>query len=264
MNRTAGYQPDSTCPIGVFDSGVGGISVLAALRRELPCEDFLYFGDTAHAPYGTKNPEEVLQFSREIMDRLMQKRIKCLVIACNTASAVAAKELREETDLPIIAMEPALKPASLLRHGGKVLVLATPMTLRLPKFQRLYALYGEGAVPVPCPGLMEKVETADDDGARAYLEKILTAHRMDQVDAIVLGCTHYSFLRPLIRKMLPENVPVLDGNAGTARQTGHVLSERSLLRDEAREGTIEFLTSGNPETVLPQMHMLWERAQHLV
>ena len=95
MNRTAGYQPDSTCPIGVFDSGVGGISVLAALRRELPCEDFLYFGDTAHAPYGTKNPEEVLQFSREIMDRLMQKRIKCLVIACNTASAVAAKELRE-------------------------------------------------------------------------------------------------------------------------------------------------------------------------
>ena len=160
-------------PVGVFDSGVGGIGTLSALRRELPQEDFLYFGDTLHAPYGTKPREEVMACVTRVMTHLLLNHVKAVVIACNTATAVAAKELRETYDLPILGMEPALKPAHALRHGGRILVLATPMTLRLEKFQQLYARYGEGAIPLPCPGLMELVEQEANEQARRYLLELL-------------------------------------------------------------------------------------------
>lgn len=183
-------------PVGVFDSGVGGIGTLSALRRELPQEDFLYFGDTLHAPYGTKPREEVMACVTRVMTHLLSNHVKAVVIACNTATAVAAKELRETYDLPILGMEPALKPAHALRHGGSILVLATPMTLRLEKFQQLYARYGEGAIPLPCPGLMELVEQEANEQARRYLLELLHPYDLRTVDAVVLGCTHYVFLRP--------------------------------------------------------------------
>ena len=134
-------MPDRFSPIGVFDSGVGGISVLGELRRTLPREDFLYFGDNLHAPYGTKPEQEVLGYVRSVMDYLIAQDVKAVVIACNTATSGAAAQLRSELPLPIIGMEPALKPAAEQRRGGQILVLATPMTLRLPKFQALYAGY---------------------------------------------------------------------------------------------------------------------------
>ena len=249
--------------IGVFDSGVGGIGTLAEMTRLMPHERFLFYGDTAHAPYGTKSREEVLGYVREIMARMLTRDVKAVAIACNTATSVAAAELRAEYDLPIIGIEPALKPAHELRHGGSILVLATPMTLRLDKFQRLMSQYGEGAVPLPCPGLMELVEREAFGQAKRYLEEHFSPYDLSRVDAVVLGCTHYVFLRPVLSEILPESVRVLDGNLGTARQLRRVLESRGMLR-EAGEGSVAFETSGDPHTVLPQMQRLMRRAREIM
>ena len=252
-----------TRPVGVFDSGVGGISTLGALIRELPEERFLYYGDTANAPYGTKEPEEVLRCVRAVVDRLLAMDVKALVIACNTATSVAAAALRAELALPIVAMEPALKPAHTMRHGGTVLVLATPVTLRLAKFQRLMELYGEGAEPVPCPGLMELVEREAWTEAEAYLRELLARYRDTQLDAVVLGCTHYSFLKPVLRGLLPAQTAVLDGNAGTARQLRRVLTERGLLAPEGSVREVGLLSS-SPDPAQPAlMRRLLETAGSL-
>lgn len=246
---------DCNSPIGVFDSGVGGISVLGELERTLPHENFLYFGDTLHAPYGTKPETEVLTYVRGVVDELIHRQVKAIVIACNTATSVAAATLRAELDLPIIGMEPALKPAAEQRQGGQILVLATPVTLRLPKFQALMARYGEGAEPLPCPGLMDLVEQERFDQAEIYLKERLSAYNADQLDAVVLGCTHYVFLRPILTRMLPKRTLILDGNAGTARQLARVLNSRGLLRTEGA-GSIQLETSGNPSVIRPQMERL--------
>ena len=244
--------------IGVFDSGVGGIGTLAALMRELPQERFLFYGDTANAPYGTKSREDCMGCIERVVAHLLAEDVKAIVIACNTATAVAAKELRARHALPIVGIEPALKPAHELRRSGSILVLATPMTLRLEKFRALYERYGEGAIPLPCPGLMELVEREDDAAAREYLLRLLAPYDLNGVDAIVLGCTHYVFLRLILADILPETVQVLDGNAGTARQLRRVLTERGLLAQG--EGSVTLETSGDPETVLPVMRRLLERA----
>ncbi|MGN1019968.1 MAG: glutamate racemase [Aristaeellaceae bacterium] len=249
----------ATDPVGVFDSGVGGISVLAELRRVLPKEDFHFYGDTAHAPYGTRRPEEVMGFVRGVMAHLEQSGVKAVVIACNTATSVAAEELRRSCAMPIIGMEPALKPAHELRHGGQILVLATPMTLRLPKFQRLMERYGEGVEPLPCPGLMDLVEQEDFAQARRYLQEHFAPFDMGRVDAVVLGCTHYSFLRPVLRELLPASVPVLDGNQGTARQLARVLAAQGLL-NPGGAGSITLETSGDPAVAIPVMERLLARA----
>lgn len=245
-------------PIGVFDSGVGGIGTLAALRRELPQERFLFYGDTANAPYGTKSREEVMTCVSRIMDHLLENNVKAVVIACNTATAVAAAELRAKYELPIIGIEPALKPAHEMRREGSILVLATPMTLKLEKFRALYERYGEGAIPLPCPGLMELVEREADDEARRYLLELFAPYDLTKVDAVVLGCTHYVFLRPILKEILPENVSVLDGNLGTARQLRRVLIQRDLLADG--QGSVHLETSGDPAKVLPVMERLLGRA----
>ncbi|MBR4081029.1 MAG: glutamate racemase [Clostridia bacterium] len=246
---------DRNSPVGVFDSGVGGVSVLGQLVRMLPRERFIYMGDTAHAPYGTKPPEEVLGYVRGVMDDLIARDVKAVVIACNTATSVAAATLRAEMTLPIIGMEPALKPAAMVRRKGLILVLATPMTLCLPKFDALMARYGEGAVRLPCPGLMELVEREAFDEAEVYLREHLAAFDLNEVDAIVLGCTHYVFLRPVLQRILPPHVQVMDGNEGTARQLGRVLQQHGLQRLEG-EGGVELHTSGDETVYIPQMQRL--------
>ena len=249
---------DRNSPIGVFDSGVGGIGTLAALRRELPQERFLFYGDTANAPYGTKSREEVMGCINRIMEHLLAQDVKAVVIACNTATAVAAAELRAKYTLPIIGIEPALKPAHEMRRDGSILVLATPMTLKLEKFRALYERYGEGAIPLPCPGLMELVEREADDEARRYLLELFSPYDLTKVDAVVLGCTHYVFLRQVLKDILPDTVSVLDGNAGTARQLRRVLTANDLLADG--QGRITLETSGDPAKVLPVMQRLLGRA----
>ena len=233
-------------PVGVFDSGVGGISTLREMIRELPDERFLYYGDMANAPYGVKSTDEVVACVRKVVDHLLTRDIKALVIACNTATGAAAAVLRKELPVPVIGMEPALKPASLVRKNGSVLVLATPLTLRQEKFTNLMKLYGEGAVKVPCPGLMELVEADDVPGAKRYMEELFTRYPPEQVDAVVLGCTHYVFLKGLIRDLLPERIAITDGNAGTARQLKRVLAKNGLLNPEG-PGSVTLETSGTPE-----------------
>ena len=178
-------------PVGLLDSGLGGISVLGEALRQLPNEDYVYYGDTANAPYGDKTPEEVLGLVHQAVERLIELRCKAIVIACNTATSVSAGKLRQELALPIIGMEPALKPASLLPGEGKILVMATRVTLALPKFQALMAQYGRDAVPVPCPGLMECVERGELEGPQvtALLRQLLGPWLSQPVKAVVLGCT---------------------------------------------------------------------------
>lgn len=244
-------------PIGVFDSGVGGISTLQDMIRELPKERFIYYGDMANAPYGTKTTEEVISCVREVVDRLTEQKIKALVIACNTATGAAAATLRQELSIPVIGMEPALKPASEIRKNGNVLVLATPLTLQQEKFVNLMQRYGEGAVKVPCPGLMELVEQDDGEGALRYLKELFAGFRMDEVDAVVLGCTHYVFLKEMIRELLPAQVAITDGNAGTARQLRRVLERNGLLNSEGPGGTV--LETSGTDRDLTLMKKLLER-----
>ena len=235
-------------PIGVFDSGIGGISTLKEMIRELPREHFIYYGDTANAPYGTKSTKEVIACVRNVVGHLREKDIKALVIACNTATGAAAATLRRELTIPVIGMEPALKPASEKREGGSILVMATPLTLQMEKFNLLMSKYGEGAVRVPCPGLMELVEKDDEEAARQYLKKVFERYPADRVDAVVLGCTHYVFLKDMIRDLLPDRITITDGNAGTARQLKRVLARENLLNEDG-PGSIELESSGSAKDI---------------
>ena len=236
-------------PIGMFDSGVGGISVLREAVRQLPHERFLFFGDTKNAPYGTKTKEEVLSLSRCIVEKLLERGCKAIVIACNTATSAAAATLRAEyADIPIIAMEPALKPASLLHQDGVVLSLATPGTIAGEKYAHLYALYGEGVISLPCGGLMEFAERGELDSPAldAYLSSLFQPYIHGKVEAVVLGCTHYVFLKRAIGRFFPS-VPLIDGNEGTVRQLGRRLTEMDLLAPADQKGGTELLSSGGKE-----------------
>lgn len=247
-------------PIGLLDSGLGGIGVLGEALRQLPNEDYVYYGDTANAPYGDKAPEEVLGLVHQAVERLIELRCKAIVIACNTATSVSAGKLRQELDLPIIGMEPALKPASQLPGGGKILVMATRVTLALPKFQTLMAQYGRDAVPVPCPGLMECVERGELEGPKvtALLRQLLGPWLSQPVKAVVLGCTHYPFLRKTIAALFPAGTPLIDGNAGSVRQLRRRLEEQNLLSDRQEPGRITFLSSSEDPSVLQRMQTMLE------
>lgn len=244
--------------IGVFDSGVGGVSVLRALAEHLPGERFLYYGDNKNAPYGTRTEEEIRRLTMDAAEFLVQKGIKALVVACNTATSAAIVPLRARyTNMPVVGIEPALKPASRYYEEGDVLVFATPATLRQSKFQHLYELYGQHARVVPCPGLMEFVERDElhSEALDDYLRQLLQPFRGERISAAVLGCTHYSFLRTAIGKALP-GVSLLDGNDGTARRLKFLLTEGNLLR-KAEKGEVTFLTSGDQSVYLPLMERLF-------
>ncbi len=247
-------------PVGLLDSGLGGISVLGEALRQLPNEDYVYYGDTANAPYGDKAPEEVLGLVHQAVERLIELRCKAIVIACNTATSVSAGKLRQELALPIIGMEPALKPASLLPGEGKILVMATRVTLALPKFQALMAQYGRDAVPVPCPGLMECVERGELEGPQvtALLRQLLGPWLSQPVKAVVLGCTHYPFLRKAIAALFPEGTPLIDGNAGSVRQLRRRLEEEGLLSNRQEPGRVTFLSSSEEPSVLQRMQTMLE------
>lgn len=235
-------------PVGVFDSGIGGISALREMKRILPNETFIYYGDIFHAPYGTKTTEEVVACVNNVVHGLILQKIKALVIACNTATGAAAETLRRNLDIPVIGMEPALKPASEIRGEGMILVLATPLTLQQEKFTRLMEKYGKGAVKVPCVGLMEMVENEDWERAGQFLEGVFSGFDMNQVDAIVLGCTHYVFLKELIRSMVPDRIAITEGSEGTARQLKRVL-QRGNLMNEQGPGRVILQTSGTEKDI---------------
>lgn len=243
-------------PIGIFDSGMGGLSVLRELMAIMPCEDYIYYGDNKNAPYGVKGEAEILRLTRSAIDLLYESNIKALVIACNTATSAAAAALRAEAIIPIVGMEPALKSAALSGLDGAILVMATPLTLYQEKFGLLMSKYGQNAIPVPCKGLMEFVERGDRDSAALndYLHALFEPYRNVKLAGVVLGCTHYIFIKDAIARALP-GVPQFDGNAGTARRLKSLLEERGALRMEG-EGGATLMTSGDTRTVLPLMKAL--------
>ncbi len=234
---------DKEHPIGVLDSGLGGVSVLRALREVLPKENYLYFGDSANAPYGVKTEEEILNLSLKAAEKLIVQGVKALVIACNTITGVAATVLREKYGkLIVVGTEPAVKPAVAAKPRGTVMVMATTVTLEGERFQALLRRWrGEATIiECPCPGLMEFVEQGEisSPALRDYLtEKIESCGGWD-ADSVVLGCTHYPFVQEMIRKIMGPHARFFDGALGIARQTERRLAAEYLLSDRKAPGTI--------------------------
>lgn len=245
--------------IGFFDSGVGGISVLHMARRLMPNEHYLFFGDNLNAPYGPRPLEEIRALSAAGIGRLLDRKVKAIVIACNTATSAYAEIVRaEHPELPIVGMEPALKPAHFARHGGHVLALATEATLNLEKFKRLKALYGDDVITVAGHGLVELVESGNSrtPQAEALLESLLGPYTSRQIDAIVLGCTHYPFLREPIQRMFPQAM-IFDGLEGTVMRLKSLLDGSGLRSDDA-PGTVEYQSSAGPEAVALMRRLMRE------
>ena len=220
--------------IAVFDSGLGGISVLRELMQLMPEEQYIYFGDSANAPYGTRTTEEVRVLTMNAAGMLYERGIKALVVACNTATAAAIEQLRQEyPHIVVIGIEPALKMATDRFPRGHVGIMATNVTLREEKLEHLVGRFPDVRVErIPAPGLVELVEQgkAESEEAEALVAQILAPY-VGQLDAIVLGCTHYPFVREAVRKALGDGVVIVDGGAGTARHTKRCLEERGWLRE---------------------------------
>ena len=221
--------------IGVFDSGVGGISVLRHLRKLLPNEQFLYYGDSANAPYGHRTTAQVQALTLAAAEKMMEFGLKALVVACNTATAAAIQALRQTyPELIVIGIEPALKPAADQFPTGRIGVMATAVTLREEKFDALLHRCGDAAsiTKIPAPGLVELVEAgkADAPETEALLSDLLSPYA-GKLDALVLGCTHYPFAVAAIRKVLGPRVVLIDGGEGTARETKRRLEQAGLLHN---------------------------------
>ena len=245
--------------IAVFDSGVGGISVLRHLLRRLPGERFLYYGDSANAPYGSRTTEEVRQLTLAAAEKLTKEYgIKALVIACNTATAAAVKHVREQyPSLIVIGIEPALKVAADNFPGGRIGVMATEVTLREEKFDLLLHRFDEECTitKIPAPGLVQLIEAGkvDTEETEALLRQILKDH-IGNLDALVLGCTHYPFASKAISRVLGEQVRLLEGGDGTARETKRRLAEAGLLEEGA--GEVRILNSAANENMI---RLSWQR-----
>lgn len=248
-------------PVGVFDSGVGGLSVLREIRALLPRESLLYVADSGHVPYGEKSADFIRERSHHIAEFLLGQGAKALVLACNTATVAAVADLRERyPELPIVGMEPAVKPAAAATRSGVVGVLATTGTLKSAKFAALLDRFA-GDVRVitqPCPGLVERIEAGDLQGPQTrellmeYVEPLLA----EGCDTLILGCTHYPFLRPLLHQLVPDSVSLIDTGAAVARQLQRLLEVRGLLEEGAVE-PCRFWSSGNPEAMQETLPTLW-------
>ena len=244
--------------IAVFDSGVGGLSVLRELIKQMPRENYLYYGDSLHAPYGSRTTQQVRQLTMDAAQMLMQRNVKALVVACNTATAAAVKDLRAAyPDRIIIGIEPALKVAADRFPGGNIGVMATPVTLREEKFhQQLERFAGVTVHTIAVPDLVTLVEQGhtDDEQVEALLRPVLAPYA-GKLDAVVLGCTHYPFAAKVISKLLGEHTEVLDGGEGTARETCRRLTLAGLLNPG--EGSVQIENSTNdPEKIRLSMALL--------
>ena len=239
----------------MFDSGLGGLSILQALRAELPAEDFVYVADSGHAPYGERDAAHVIERSLAITRHLLTThRIKALVVACNTATAAVTHLLREQyPQLPIVGVEPALKPATQQSRTGRVGVMATRSTLESQKFRSLLATLQAQAdfIMQPCDGLADAIERHDAPEIEALCDRYTRAigqfgSKPGEIDTLVLGCTHYPFASPRLRALLGPDVQLLETGAPVARQTRRLLQERGLLQENPAP-RLRFYTTGHPE-----------------
>lgn len=268
-------------PIGVFDSGVGGLSVLRHVRAMLPGEDLLYVADSAHAPYGDKSAQFIEARAVAIAEFLVARDAKALVVACNTATAAAIAALRQRFDLPIVGMEPAVKPAAEATRSGVIGVLATSGTLDSGKFAELVRRFGSQArvIVQPCPGLVEQVELGDLAGplTRRLLEGFVAPLLDAGADTLVLGCTHFPFLEPLLRELVGGEVAIIESGAAVARQlvrrlaeadfspgiapaSGHESSLKQLFLSARPQATERFFSSGEPAQLQALLPRLWGSA----
>jgi glutamate racemase len=248
--------------IGVFDSGVGGLSVLRAIHAALPHEHLVYVADSGHAPYGDQSEAHITQRTLTVGSWLAEQGLKGITIACNTATVVAAKTLREQTHLPVVAIEPAIKPAVALTRSGVVGVLATRQTVQSASVARLVALYGadKRILLQGCPGLVEQVERADLHSAEteALLRQFIKPLIEQGTDILVLGCTHYPFLSDMIQRVAGEGVTLLDPAEAVARELARRLAESGSLSRSSQQGRIHFFTSGDVAQAQAVMTHLWD------
>lgn len=263
-------QPVDTSPsvlpfqnaIGVFDSGVGGLSVLRAIRAALPHEHLVYVADSGHAPYGDQSEAHITQRTLTVGNWLVEQGVKAITIACNTATVVAAKSLREHTRVPVVAIEPAIKPAVAMTRSGVVGVLATRQTVQSASVARLVELFGadKRVLLQGCPGLVEQVERADlhSPATEALLRQFITPLLEQGSDTLVLGCTHYPFLRDTIQRVAGDGVNLLDPAEAVARELVRRLTDSGSLCSTRQAGQAQFFTSGDPTRAQAVMSHLWD------
>lgn len=240
---------DTSSPIGVFDSGVGGLAVLMEVQRLLPGEDIVYYADSAHFPYGSKTPAQIRDRAAAVTQLLLERGAKLMVVACNTATSAAIAHLRDTFEVPFVGMEPALKPAAERTLAGKVALLVTPGTARGQKLAALIDRYGAEVTvrTVAAPELAERVESGaiDDETTRALIRRYVAEVRDAGADVLALGCTHYAFLRGVIEEEAGDGIVVIEPSEAVARQVARVLDEGGLRNGRTAGGGVLYLTSGD-------------------
>lgn len=262
MKNTSKYNNlTADMPIGVFDSGVGGISVLQHIHALLPHEQLLYVADSKYAPYGNKTPTEIQSRCFEVADFLIAKKVKAIVVACNTATAAAIEAMRAKYTLPIIGMEPAVKPAAAASKKGIIGVLATTGTLKSAQFAGLLESYGRNVkvVTQACVGLVECIERGelDVDNTLRLVQQYCAPLLAEGADAIVLGCTHYPFVRPLIEQTIGKKVVLIDTGAAVAKHLQGRLLALDLLTDSKQLDNVQFWTNNLADNAKQVIERLW-------
>ena len=237
--------------IGFFDSGIGGITVLYEAIKYLPEADYIYYADTKNVPYGIKPKKEVEEYIHRAVKHIIDLNVDALVIACNTATSIAIKDLRNKYDLPIIGMEPAVKPAVEKNGDKEILVLATHLTLREEKYQNLvFKLDPKNIIKsLPLPELVNYAENFQfNNDVKWYIKDKLNVYNLNLFGTIILGCTHFVFFKDIIKQIIPDNIEIIDGNIGTVKHLKNILIESSIFNKNRKGGKIDFYTSGKKES----------------
>ncbi|WP_346962089.1 glutamate racemase [Clostridium sp.] len=247
--------------IGFFDSGVGGISVLKESIKLLPKENYIYIGDSLNAPYGVKTPEEVRKLTFNMVDKLISMNVKAIVVACNTATSIAIDELRKNyKEIPIIGIEPALKPAVENYGNGIIVIMATPVTLSENKFSKLRERYNKASdiISMPCDGLVEIIEDGNIKGevVEGYLRNRFKDVPKEKVSSVVLGCTHYPFIKEALVNVINDDVAIIDGSLGTVKQLKRKLEQKGLLNTNNEQGTVKIFNSKDDEDLIELSYKL--------
>ncbi len=250
-------------PIGVFDSGVGGVSTLASLIKHLPHENFIFYADHKNAPYGVQTKESIQKHVFKIVDYFVKQNIKSVVVACNTATSAAINDLRNIYSFPIIGVEPALKVATDSKTDKKIGVMATPLTIKEEKFAKLCNRFKDSfdIDLFPAPGLVELIENRDESGINRYILEFFKYKNMESFSHLVLGCTHYIFIKKNIEKIYPH-LKIVDGNDGVAKELKKQLIALNLLNESINIGSIQFETSGDNSNI-KKMEYFLEIAKNL-
>ena len=250
-------------PIGIFDSGIGGLSIARRIREILPSENLLYIADSAHAPYGDKSEAYIYQRSSSIIEFLLERNAKAVVIACNTATVSSIQKLRANYSIPIVGVEPGVKPAVFKTRSGIIGVLATTQTLKSISFNALASSFSTHVnIEVqPCPGLMEQVEALnlDSEKTEQLIKQYVFPLLAKGADNIVLGCTHYAFLAPIIKKIAGPNIEIINTDLAVAKETARRLETASLLSTSTSPGNNEFWSSGALDVAQKQVSLLWRQ-----